>query len=129
MEHKDINTATWQIKIKIKTNFMKNLPFENLQSRLPTATILAYTGHLREVIFIFQRLSHKSRAFIFNAKGLEGFLVKDDFHFYLRRLDQVERKSDQIVVTKLGDLTKEVYNTSEYEKLEQELKKRNSIAA
>ena len=52
MARKDVNTASWQIKVTIKSNLMKTLPFQFILSRLPTATILAYTGYMREVVFL-----------------------------------------------------------------------------
>ena len=123
MEHKDINTAQWQTKVKIQDKLKKSLPFKSIQSRLPTATILAYTGYMREVIILLQRLSHGSRAFIFNAKGLEGFLVKDDFYFYMRRLESEDRSKYRILIpTRMGDLSKIGWGVSSYERFEQELK-------
>ena len=40
--------------------------------------ILSFFGHSNEVFELMQTLSHGTRAFIFNAKGLKGFLVNLD---------------------------------------------------
>ena len=67
---------TWLIKVPIKNDKLKTLPFEQLQSRCVLGTMLGYVNVMQGVVFILQRLSHKTRAYIWNANGLPGFLVK-----------------------------------------------------
>ena len=58
-------------------NHLKSLPFLKMASRNPTAEMLSYYGFKQEVFDLMQKLSHKSRGFIFNEDGLKGFLVVD----------------------------------------------------
>ena len=67
------------IRVEIKADQLSSLPFKDLQSRVCTATILQYTGYQQQIILLLQKLSHKSRAYIFNANGLQGFLIKEDY--------------------------------------------------
>ena len=61
--------------LSIRRKYLKSLPFRNLRTRLGTAVILSYFGDDEAVSRLLQRLSHRSRAFFFNAKGLKGFLT------------------------------------------------------
>ena len=65
------------IYIPIKEELKKCLIF-GLQARLPIGIILSFFGYSNEVFELMQTLSHSTRAFIFNAKGLNGFLVNLD---------------------------------------------------
>ena len=60
----------------IREDLLRVLPFEGIQSRHATAVILSFVGYLHQVPGILQKLSHKTRAYIVNADGLKGFLVK-----------------------------------------------------
>ena len=52
---------------------MKCLPIEGLKSRLSVVLIFSYVGFTHEVMPILQRMSHKTRAYAFNADGFRGF--------------------------------------------------------
>ena len=54
------------IKVPIKQELKKLLIF-GLQARLPIAMILSFIGLSYEVYGLMQTLSHRTRAFIFNA--------------------------------------------------------------
>ena len=66
--------------LSIKQDKLKSLPFKGLQSRLVTATVLQYTGYKEDVLPMMQKLSESSRAFIYNASGLKGFLIAANVH-------------------------------------------------
>ena len=75
----------------------KSLIF-GFNSRLPIGLVLTFYGYSHEVICQMQLLSHGTRAFIYNADGLLGFLVRfDDIHNLLYRanndgrLDQLKK--------------------------------------
>ena len=68
---------SWQIRVRIKQDLMKNLIF-GFQSRLPTGIVLGFLGFRHDVIPIMQRLSHGTRAYIYHADGLKGFVDKFD---------------------------------------------------
>ena len=62
----------------IKNELRKVLPLHpKLQSRNPTATILAYVEYRNEILVLMQVLCHSTRAFIRNAGGLKGFLIAE----------------------------------------------------
>ena len=61
-------------QIPIQKHLMRSLPFDQIQSRLATATILSYVNFKEEVIILLQSLSHSTRAYLHNAGGLPGFL-------------------------------------------------------
>ena len=54
------------------------MPIEGIVAREATALIWTYLGWKHEVCPLMQRLSHSSRAYLINAKGLPGFLVPID---------------------------------------------------
>ena len=62
------------IIVKIQQNNKKSLPFVNLQAREATAIILGFLGYRHHVLPLLQVLSHKSRALIWKANGLPGFV-------------------------------------------------------
>ena len=69
----------WDIKLRIRFRHMRDMPFKKLQARTVTATILSFIDYSHNVIPILQVLSHVARAYIWNADGLPGFLVKINF--------------------------------------------------
>ena len=74
LEEQQIPDSIITTKVPIRDELLTKLPVPILQSRLGFATILAYTGYKQEIFYILQKLSHGSRAYLFNAKGLPGFL-------------------------------------------------------
>ena len=66
---------TFDIKVKVKEDLKKGLIF-NFRSRLPIGIVLAFFGYRHEVMPLLQTLSHGSRAFIWNADGLRGFVLE-----------------------------------------------------
>ena len=80
----------WDILVSIKPEFSKKKPFEGkgITARASTAIILAYYGYSFDVLALMQELSHKTRAYIWNAEGLPGFLVKADLLHVLSCLDK-----------------------------------------
>ena len=64
---------TWDIKVPIKQNLLKSLIL-GLNSRLAIGVVLSYLDYSSEVIETLQVLSHSTRAYIYNAGGLKGFL-------------------------------------------------------
>ena len=64
-------------RIKIKQEHALVMPLGKIQSRLPSATILAYMDFKDEVVLLMMRLNHKTRAYIYRAEGLSGFLISD----------------------------------------------------
>ena len=73
------------MKVEIKTEYLKKLPLEGLPSRLVTALVLAYVDVKEWVICLLLRLSHKTRAYIYNEKGLKGFLIEYELLGALQR--------------------------------------------
>ena len=65
----------WNIRIHIRMDLLKVLLVKGLESRNVMGTIFSYVGHSDEVINLMQRISHKSRAYIWNADALQGYLV------------------------------------------------------
>ena len=62
------------------------MPFRGIESRVAMATIWACVDYKYEVIEILQKLSHSSRAYLWNANALPGFLViKPDIIGILKR--------------------------------------------
>ena len=58
---------------------LRSMPFENVRSRNAIATILSYMGYRHDVIPMMQEISHSTRAFIWNADGLPGFVREVNF--------------------------------------------------
>ena len=75
---------SWDLLVDIKSEHLKSLPFIRIRARAPTATILSYLGFRHQVIPILQTLSHKVRAYIFNANGLQGFLINLDISWIIK---------------------------------------------
>ena len=68
----------WDIRIHIRMDQLKVLLVKGLESRNVMGTIFSYVGHSDEVIGLMQRISHKSRAYIWNADALQGYLVQQN---------------------------------------------------
>ena len=64
------------------------MPFINLQAREATAIILGFLGYRHHVLPLLQTLSHKSRAFIWKANGLPGFVEQFNVINALREAKQ-----------------------------------------
>ena len=62
------------IRVQIREEYLKALPFGSIESRVPVALIWSYYGDTLEVSWLMQRLSHKTRAYFVNAGMLKGFL-------------------------------------------------------
>ena len=58
--------AQYKSSVGINQEYTHTLPFIKIQSRLPSAMILAYFGYREEVITVMLSLSHKTRAYFFN---------------------------------------------------------------
>ena len=63
-------------KVAIRAKFCKRLPFLGFNSRNVSATVMSYYGDRDDVYRLLQRASHTTRAYLYNANGLKGFLVK-----------------------------------------------------
>ena len=63
------------LKLPIREEYSKLLPFTNLHSRNTVAIVFAFYGDREEVCNFMQGGSHKTRAYFFNETGLKGFLV------------------------------------------------------
>ena len=68
----------WDINVEIIDAYKKALPFLGLKSRVPVAVVFAFYGYKEEVLPLLQTLSHSTRAYIYNASGLKGFLRGTD---------------------------------------------------
>ena len=68
----------FDIKVPIKDELRKNLIFQ-IHARPPIGIILGFVGYSYDVIPLMQVLSHGTRAFIVNAKGLPGFVLAPDY--------------------------------------------------
>ena len=71
---------------KIKDELQKNLVL-GIQARPPIGIILGFVGYSYQVIPLMQVLSHGTRAFIANAKGLPGFVQAVDVVKFLKEAD------------------------------------------
>ena len=78
-------TEKWDIRVTIDSYYVKSIPFIGLAARLPSAIILSYVSYRHQVIHILQRVSHQTRAYIYNANGLPGFLQEFDIMQILKR--------------------------------------------
>ena len=64
-----------QILVPIREELKKNLIF-GIEARPPIGIILGFYGFRYEVMELMKHLSHGTRAYIINADGLPGFLLK-----------------------------------------------------
>ena len=96
----------WDIVVPIKEEHVKSMPFEDkgITARSSCAIILAFFGYCSDVLALMQELSHKTRAYIWNAQGLPGFLIKADL---LHIHTQLDKKGDLKKITKNQDFTLE----------------------
>ena len=60
--------------LSIRGTLLKCLPFGAIKARGPVAIVMSFYGNNEVVTGLMQTLSHKTRAYIVNAKGLKGFL-------------------------------------------------------
>ena len=51
------------------------MPFDGIESPNAMATIWMFVDYKYQAIEILQKLSHRSRAYIWNSNGLRGFLI------------------------------------------------------
>ena len=105
----------FDIKVQIKEDLKKCLVF-GLGARLPIGLVLGFTGFSHEVLQIKQTISHSTRAYLCNANGLQGFILKLDI---LKMLTDAEKNEQLERITK--------YQTIDLSKITQELEKLNSL--
>ena len=84
-ENKDHNSATEPKSLGIRNEYLKCLPFKDIQTRNATAIILSFYGDKEFVSKLMQCLSHKTRAYFVNADCLKGFLCHSLVSEVLRR--------------------------------------------
>ena len=65
----------WDIRVSIKSEYMKEMPFEGIDGRGAMALMWSFVDWRNETTDLLQKISHRSRAYFFNAHGLKGFLV------------------------------------------------------
>ena len=82
-------------RVKLKIKYDKAMPFEGLPAREAMATVWSYVGWKFQVVDILQKLSHQSRAYLYNGHGLSGFLVELNVIPVLKRLES-KGKLDEI---------------------------------
>ena len=105
----------FDIKVQIIEDLKKGLIF-GLGARLPIGLVLGFTGFSHEVLPIMQTLSHSTRAYLCNANGLQGFIIKFDI---LKMLTNADKNGQLESITK--------YQTIDLSKITQELEKLNSL--
>ena len=66
----------FDIKVPIKDELKSGLIF-GIDARPPLGLIAGMIGYRHEVLSLMQTLSHSSRAYILNAKGLKGFVPQE----------------------------------------------------
>ena len=76
----------FDIRVPLREDLKKALVF-GIHARLPVALILSFYGYDHEVMQLMQTLSHSTRAFIWNADGLAGFVC-------LFKIMEILRESD-----------------------------------
>ena len=111
----------FDIIVEIRTDFKKCQPFEGLQSRLPVVTVFAYMGFNYEVMPILQQLSHKTRAYAFNANGFKGFLMRLDPITFFRR-SEVKCLLNEVTQYQVVDLPTLKIELDKYSILPEKLK-------
>ena len=78
---------TFHVVVPIKESLKKCLVFR-LHARLPIGIILGFVGFRHEVLCLMQAISHSTRAFVWNADGLQGFIDRFDIIKLLKRADR-----------------------------------------
>ena len=75
----DLSDTVWikhfDVKVPIKGNLKKGLIF-GLNARLSIGIFLSFLDFRHVVIHLMQKLSHSTRAYIWNADGLNSFLQR-----------------------------------------------------
>ena len=72
------------IRVPLRKELKHKLIF-GLEARLPIAEVLSFLGYEDEVLPVLQQLSHGTRAYVWNAGGLKGFLVVSAIQGVLRK--------------------------------------------
>ena len=81
----ETSTRDFDIKVDIHEKHRTGLPF--LNSRLASGIMLSYLGYQNEVLPLLQTISHRTRAYAVNAKGLPGFVLRMDIMKILKQAD------------------------------------------
>ena len=76
-----------EIAVEIKEELKKGLIF-GLEARPAIGIILGFYGYQHQVMKLMQCLSHETRAYVINADGLPGFVLKFDIASFLRKADK-----------------------------------------
>ena len=71
-----ISVSGHSLIVKLADKYRRALPFGNLKSRVGIAYTLSYYGDSDDVLFMMQRVSHRTRSFIHNSDRLKGFLAR-----------------------------------------------------
>ena len=80
-------SENFHILVTIKLELTSALIF-NLKARPPIGIVLSYVDYEHKVVPLLQSLSHATRAFIWNANGLNGFLVRFQIMKILKEADE-----------------------------------------
>lgn len=80
-------STNFDVKVPIKDELKKSLIF-GLGSRLPIGVILGFVGFRHDVSPLMQTISHSTRAYIWNADGMRGFLCKAEIIKMLADFDK-----------------------------------------
>ena len=75
------------ILVPIRNELRKHLIF-GIEARLPIGMILSFYGYHHQMMRLMQHLSHGTRAYIVNANGLPGFVLKYDIIRHLKQADK-----------------------------------------
>ena len=75
-ENKYIKVFDYEVRVKVplKKELSKKLPFTPLASRNASATVLCFFGDRNQVWSLLQNLSHGSRSYLASQNGLTGFV-------------------------------------------------------
>ena len=79
------------VKVPIKEDLKKGLIF-GLEARLPIGVILGFSGFTHEALPLMQNMSNATRAYIYNADLLPGFIQK----FEIIKLIKVADRGGQL---------------------------------
>ena len=58
---------SFKLKVPIRDDLRRSLPFGDLQSRYAVAIVLSYFGYMEDASDLMQKISNKSRAHFINA--------------------------------------------------------------
>ena len=84
------------------------MPIRCLQSRYASATVFSFYGQKHEVCWLLQKLSHRTRAYIVNSNGLQGFVHEFTLPSFL---DSLQTRLDSISchqIIKVNSVKKEL---------------------